>query len=61
MKAKKTFKSFTELPDDAIGAVEPEPEKAKSPKAQALAEAPRKNPPNTFPPVHDLHHWGINE
>jgi hypothetical protein len=61
MKPKKTFKSLTELSADTIAAVEPEPEKAESPEPQVHAGAPRKVPPKRFPPVHDLHHCGINE
>jgi hypothetical protein len=61
MKPKKTFKSLTELSADTIGAAKPEPEKAESPEPQVHPEAPPKVPPKRFPPVHDLHHWGINE
>ena len=61
MKTKKTFKSLAELSTDSIGLVSAEPEKEKSPEPKVLAKASRKIPPNTFPQIPDLHHWGINE
>ena len=64
MKPKKTFKSLAELPTDALGVIEAEPEKIRPPDAQLLLEALRKIPPDSLPRVPDfrgLRDWGINE
>jgi hypothetical protein len=64
MKPKKTLKSLAELTADSIAAVEEEPQKAKPPPSQVVAEQLRRVPIEDLPHVQNVrgfHDWGINE